>query len=173
MGGRLIMIEQWKQVDDFPNYEVSNQGQVRNKKTQKILKQFLHNNYAYCGLYNNSIPKQVLIHRLVAMAFVPLENEQYQDYSVDHIDNNRLNNKADNLQWLKQKDNLEKSYEVGNQKKKKRRVYQYKDGLLINEYESVNEAFRQTAIRHISEAARGVRASAGGYVWSYEQLGGD
>ena len=166
-------MEQWKQIDDFPNYEVSNQGQVRNKKTLRILKQSFSNNYAYCNLYNNGSHKRVTIHRLVAKAFVPLENGQYQDYSVDHIDNNSLNNKSDNLQWLKQEDNLEKSYENGNQKKKKQRVYQYKDGLLINEYESVNEAFRQTAIRHISEAARGVRASAGGYVWSYEQLGGD
>ena len=42
-----MMEEEWKVIEDSPNYEVSSNGSVRNIKTQKILKQCVHKNKGY------------------------------------------------------------------------------------------------------------------------------
>lgn len=54
--------------------------------------------------------KQYSIHRLVALAWVPkIEGKNY----VNHKDGNRINNKSSNLEWVTQKENVDKAYENG------------------------------------------------------------
>lgn len=92
----------WKGIKDFPNYEVSNKGQVRNIKTGRILKPYVNlgGGKGYYKVRLTSAPnesKQFFVHRLVAEAFIPKEKEEYTD--VNHIDEDRLNNSVDNLEW--------------------------------------------------------------------------
>lgn len=96
------MIQEWKVIKDFPNYEVSNLGQVRNIKTGRTLKPYVNlgGGKGYYKVRLTSAPyqtKQFFVHRLVAEAFIPKEKEEYTD--VNHIDEDRLNNNVDNLQW--------------------------------------------------------------------------
>jgi hypothetical protein len=111
-----------------------------------------------------------MIHCLVAETFIPLPDTNNQ-YEVDHIDNNVANNIVTNLQWLTHAENLSKSFELNHQLRPKRAVYQFSlDGQLICQYESVNEAFRRTNIRHISECANKKYKTAGGYIWRYSSI---
>jgi hypothetical protein len=101
-------MEQWKEVEDFPNYEVSSLGNVRNKKFGRILKPRSHKSGEYTCyeslLYNEDYPKgkHMRNHRLVALAFIPLVDGK--DW-IDHIDANPLNNRVENLRWVNKSEN--------------------------------------------------------------------
>ena len=90
-------IENWKKVAGFNDYSVSDRGNVRNDKTGRILQTGTHlNGYYYVNLRKNNKPLSKNVHRLVAGAFLPNpENKK----SVDHINNDRKNNKLTNLRW--------------------------------------------------------------------------
>jgi hypothetical protein len=103
-------MEEWRPIADFPDYEVSNQGNVRSNKSGNwnMLKACNDGNkggdYLVVSLlsYNDKrITKRV--HRLVAEAFIPnLENKK----DVDHLDINRQNNKVENLRWATRSENM-------------------------------------------------------------------
>lgn len=94
------MEEIWKDVvgyEDF--YEVSNCGRIRNKNNGYIMSQYVGNNgylMLRLGKCDKAKKKLCLVHRLVAEAFVSNPNNFLY---VGHIDENRLNNYADNLKW--------------------------------------------------------------------------
>lgn len=97
-------MEQWKIVEGFEKYEISNYGRVRNFITKKEKKCNLNNQgYLQTQLSNNGIRKNFRINRLVAITFIPNKNNYTQ---VNHIDGNKLNNRVDNLEWCLPKDNI-------------------------------------------------------------------
>lgn len=97
--------EQWLPINGFDNYEVSNLGQVRNKKTNRILKQAHQNSgYSIVSLRRGGTTKTYAIHRLVMEAFNPRQDANKLD--VNHKDWNKLNNKLDNLEWTTRSENL-------------------------------------------------------------------
>ena len=117
------MKEIWKPIKDFEGlYEISNLGNIRSlnfnhTKKVRILKQNTnHNGYKYINLCKNSKQKGLRIHRLVAEAFIPNPNNYSQ---VNHIDENKSNNKVDNLEWCTCKNNI--NYEEGIKKRSKSR----------------------------------------------------
>lgn len=98
------MNEVWKDIPGFEGrYQVSNLGNVKSLvyTHPRILKTGINSNgYARVCLPNK---KWVFVHRLVAESFVPNEH----NYPVvNHLDENRLNNIASNLEWCTQKQNL-------------------------------------------------------------------
>jgi len=96
--------EEFLPIDGYDNYLVSNFGNVKNSKTNRIMKQ--KNNrqgYKQINLCKKGKVKMFSVHRLVALAF--LENPDNKQ-KVDHIDNNPANNNIKNLRWCSQKDNL-------------------------------------------------------------------
>ena len=90
-------VEVWKVCEDYPRYEVSNLGRVRNKKTQRILKPAGGENYQQYNLFTVDGPRCDYGHRLVAKAFVPNPNN-YK--TVHHKDHKRWNNEDTNLEWV-------------------------------------------------------------------------
>ena len=114
-GVKEIWNEYWKPVLGFEGYEVSSIGRVRSvdrvvidkrgrqiKRKGKMLKQHLEDGYSHVMLCKHSKHKHCAVHRLVAMAFI--ENDDVTKTAVHHIDNNHLNNNADNLIWLTPKE---------------------------------------------------------------------
>ena len=95
--GIIITEEIWKDVVGYEGYyQVSNMGRVYSFKTNKILKQSVARGYLQVGLLDNGKQKTGIVHRLVAEAFLPNENNYP---CVNHKDENRKNNNVSNLEW--------------------------------------------------------------------------
>ena len=90
-------------VKNYENYFISNFGNVKNNKTNRILKHNIRKDcYKDICLYKNGKCKKFLIHRLVAKAFLENLDEKPK---VDHIDENKANNNVKNLRWATSKNN--------------------------------------------------------------------
>lgn len=108
--------EEWREIDGLQHYMVSNYGRIkstdrvimRNGAEAKIKGRIIRQNvgtngYLYFNSSVNGMAKTVYTHRCVALAFVP--NDDKTKDTVDHINNNKRDNRAVNLQWLSQHDN--------------------------------------------------------------------
>lgn len=104
------MIEIWKSIPGYEGYyEVSNYGRIRSVEREcsgrwgkrlvkrHILKQnIVHDGYKQVKFCINCVKSQPLLHRLVAMAFIPNPQNLPQ---VNHKDGNTENNRPENLEW--------------------------------------------------------------------------
>ena len=171
-----VTYERWTRIKDYPDYLISTFGRVktfRNAKAKLDGGQILkgsYNTYGYwkVDLINIDGRKTVNVHRLVAMAFIPNPESKAQ---VNHIDGNKINNNVNNLEWNTQRENNEHSFDNGLQPRPRRAVLQFnKEGVLVGEFESVNEASRQTKtnLGSIPKSCNGERNHAGGYTWKYK-----
>lgn len=103
-------MEVWLTIDRFPNHQVSSYGRVRNRNTGYVLKPF-PDRYGYLRLSIGPV-NNVYIHRLVCEAFhgKPIGNRN----QVNHIDCDRQNNCADNLEWCTASENISWGVSHGN-----------------------------------------------------------
>ena len=105
-----VGIEVWKNIPEFESYQVSNLGNVRSLKygKERIIKQMIGGRgYYRLSLMKNKKSHTPLVSQLMAIAFLnhkPCGNK----IVVDHIDNNKLNNKLYNLQLITNRENLSK-----------------------------------------------------------------
>ena len=177
-------------------YSVSDNGEVFSHISSKWLKPSLMNNgYKTVELFSNGKSKRVLVHRLVAKAF--LDNPNGLPF-VNHKDENRGNNSVENLEWCtatynqnygtcqerkhrsmqrywKSEKHRADKRAIGQRTKEilgKRVIQKTIDGKVVGRFISINEATRQTGIRHISDACNRVPRNkygyAGGYMWDFE-----
>ena len=102
------MKEIWKN-SIVENYAISNLGRIKNLKTNHIIiPDKEEKGYCRLSIKINGKKKHFAVHRLVAIAFIPNPNNLPQ---VDHIDNNKTNNRVDNLRWCSNKENAQWRWE--------------------------------------------------------------
>ena len=95
------MQEIWKSFK-LTDYDVSNLGNVLNRKTKRSLKPFLNDRYLVVDLFDDTVRQRIAVHRMVAIAFI--ENPENKEF-VNHIDGNKVNNRVDNLEWVTASEN--------------------------------------------------------------------
>ena len=103
-------MEIWKPLRNFPSYDGSSEGRIRNIRTQKILRtQINEKGYETVTLTKNKEPHTVRVHKVIAETF--LGNHPNMD--VRHRDNNRWNNRVENLYWSTRQETIASSFERG------------------------------------------------------------
>lgn len=165
-------VEIWKQLPTELNlnkYLISSHARVKTIKTGKIREGYEQGQYIKCALRtNNNKYTIMLMHRLVAFAFLPNpENKP----TVDHIDRNKRNNQLNNLRWytmLEQSDNREHRE---NNVKLYRPVLQLDKNTktIINKFDSCTEAANKLNIRisDIVQVCKGKQKTCGGFIFEY------
>lgn len=187
-------MEIWKDIKGYEgHYQVSNLGNVRslffggidNHKSYRVKNLKLIRNscgYHVVTLFNNGNGVQVLVHRLVADAFIP--NEQCLPV-VDHINTITTDNRVENLRWVTVKGNVnnpisaKRRYEAvckvtkgkfGVESLKHRGVAQFtKEGRFVKFWGCMSDAWRFYGLDSgsLTKVCLGKRKTAGGFVWRY------
>lgn len=164
------MNEEWRRIRDYPDYEVSNMGNVKSYKRDKvngrILKPRNHNGYLSVVLFNNKA-KQFLTHKLVAQTFI--SNHENKP-CVDHINTIKTDNRAENLRWVTYGENMNNGLtkaKISETKKgssfseeHKRKISESKKGIELSEEHK----------RKISEAKKGSKYKSK-YIYYCKELG--
>jgi len=179
------MEEIWKPIPGYEAlYEASNFGRVRSLfRYKKILKPSpITNGYLTVELWKNKQRKRIGIHRLVAMCFC--ENPDNKPF-VNHIDEIKTNNCADNLEWVTHVENCRYGTAIERRTQhldySKRRINntgqieacskpiaQYtKDGRFVRNWKSASECARENGwqISNIRRCCKNEYATAYGFVF--------
>ena len=92
-----------RDIPNFPNYQISENGEVYNKTTGKEVSPYVNSTgyMQFCVNVNGERTK-IKVHRILAEIFIP---NPLNKTIVDHIDRNRLNNKLENLRWVTSSEN--------------------------------------------------------------------
>lgn len=187
------MKEQWKPIKDFEGYEVSNLGRVKSLNYNHTGKEKLlspgksSDGYFFVGLYKNGIKKSVRINRLVWQTFV---GEIPEGLQVNHIDEDKENNRVENLNLMTSKEN--NNWATANARRaaalrgkkqspeavtkrvaalsKAVEAIDKVTGKIIFTFPSINEAQRQGFNQSaVSQCCNGKVKSYKGFIWKYRE----
>ena len=179
--------EEWKTITDFPKYEVSDYGNVRVKETKYIMKPFTNEaGYLRISISNDTFKrKKFYIQRLVSNEFLPNpENKQ----TVNHINNNRMDNRLCNLEWATMYEQNNHKYKTNNTFEKRRdikAIWRLDLNTLekLEKYNSTTEAVKWIKQNNLTDSinelnlrqnlinvSNGKNNSAYGYKWLYEDF---
>lgn len=164
--------ETWKSIEDFPKYQVSTLGRIKNIQTERIFTgtkdAFGYMHVRLINPYGGYTLKKV--HRLVAEAFLPNPDNKPL---IDHIDGDKTHNALSNLRWFTYSENSQ-AYEASKGMKrtapKNHKIAQYAmDGTLVATFSNTGEAGKTTGFGRfgIYSACNGKLRTFNGYMWRF------
>lgn len=187
--------EIWEDIPEYEGlYKISNHGRVMimsrfldkgrfsHFSRQRIRLQFKNKaGYSRVGLVKYGKNKNFSVHRLVAIVFIPNPENKEQ---INHIDGNKENNHASNLEWVTAKENCTHAFKNGLNwcrnkgminlvNNKTKQVVQLNDlGEVINTFNSIRQAGINTGVSNslIHRCMNGGRKHAGGFIWKYANI---
>lgn len=173
---RNVQQEVWKNIPGFSGtYQISNIGRVKSFYGSEHILKLSNNKCGYPKVRLNG--KTYLVHRLVALTFIPNLDGKPE---VDHINTIRTDNRVENLRWSTRKENTNNPVSLSHYKKmtqvyklnagKRKAVVQLFGDKIIAEYCGLREAERATGVSHsnIQSAIKGKFSHAGGFQWKYK-----
>ena len=166
----------WKTIEGTNGeYQVSDTGLVKTTKTGRILRPAVDaRGYERVCLFKMDRDRRYKVHRLVAMAFIHNPDNLPQ---VNHIDGNKRNNNASNLEWVTNEQNMHHAKEhglrIGHERfceSRRKRVIatNIKTGERIV-FESILAAVKGIGTYHVSDVIKGQRKQAKGYTFALEE----
>lgn len=170
-----LLTETWKDIKGWEGqYKVSNVGKVQSlKKSGRLRKPSLTDDgYLVLDLYGKNKREKVLVHRLVATAFLS-EGKDLTGLEVNHIDGNKLNNSVENLEWVTHSENILHAYKnklIPNGRTRGTPVAGYTSDLqLLGQFDTIAEASQKTGASKagIWRSCHSSYLKAGGYKWEY------
>lgn len=115
-----LIQEIWKDIKGYEGkYQISNLGNVRSlmyhnakgiRRTSLLKPATDRSGYFRCALSKNNILTTFKVHRLVAQAFIPNPLNLPQ---VNHLNGNKQDNRAENLEWASNSTNQIHAYKLG------------------------------------------------------------
>lgn len=167
----ITAIGNWKEIKDYDNYLISDEGRVFSRATGKLKKcNVREDGYVVSGLWKNNKGNNVYIHRLVMETFKPENRKE----TVNHIDGVKTNNFINNLEWSTYSENNHHAIETGlntNEMKQNNKnsiaILQCDlNGNVLREYPSMRQAQRDTGVDATSIGI-GIRKgwNYGGFIW--------
>lgn len=175
------MKEEYRDIEGFPNYKVSNLGNVKNSKRNKIKEPgYDSHGYLKVDLYKNSKKSTKKIHRLVADAFLP-KDPQRSD--INHKDGNKKNNVVTNLERCTKSENMKHAFKNNlvkmspsygmlgkknpNGGRKKRKVMIVETKQVFNSESDCERFLGGKKSSHVNDCLRGRLKSYKGYHFKY------
>lgn len=157
-------------IENYPNYTISDKGDVINIKTNKQLKPYTRKDgYVVVSLSKGGKKYKCYLHRLVAETFIPNPDNLPQ---VNHIDEDKTNNCVSNLEWITPKDNC--NHGTRNERQglgHSKPIEQYDlEGNFIKEWDSATQVERDLGFNHsnISKCCLGRYNIAYNYKWKFK-----
>lgn len=158
--------ESWMEIEEFPNYQVSDRGRIRNIKTGKNLNPSLSklNGYLRVNLCRDDGCHTKTVHGLVVAAFVGRTPDGLE---INHLDGVKTNNRVDNFEFTTPSKNVLHAFELGLRRPTNKKVRCVETG---EEFESFKSAAEKMGLTrsHISQAVSGRVSAAKGY--HFEQI---
>ena len=183
-----LLNECWRDIPGYEGlYRVSNMGRVKHLPiktknqysiSEHIVATFKRRNYLGIYLYKNGIGKKFSMQRLVATAFPEICGEWFEGAVVNHKNEDKTDNRAENLEWCTQKYNANygtRNKRISNNKTNgstSKPILQFDlDGNLIKEWPSLREIERVLNIVHsnIAFCCNGKYKQSHNFIWRYKE----
>ena len=159
-------------IPGVSGYLINKKGEIFSEFKGEVMKPALRSGYHFVVIMTDT-GKRVnkMIHRLMAETFLPNPDNLPE---IDHIDGNALNNNLDNLRWVTKKENQNNPITLSKLKLSaqdiSKPVLQLKNGVIVKEYNSINEAAKMNLFSPIAicMVCKGKRKTHKGYMWRYK-----
>lgn len=158
-----------------PYFLVSNMGRIYDTRSKRYRKSRINVGTGYREICTNIDKKQkyFLLHRLVANEFCEMPKDG-KEYEVNHINADRSDARAENLEWITHGENLKYAYEIGNRDNDVSPRGVIAINIETGEQQTFPSIYRAARTLKISQgnicmACQKKRPYAGSYYWQYKE----